>query len=218
MRPGILPVIPPVLVAAARHAGGVAGDGAHRAVAVGVVAGPAARGQHALQRVPPAGRVEIGVVGEHHAVGAEKLQCARAGEQDVGRVVHDGAGSQDGVAGPADAGHGAGAQRGAVHDGRVHLVHAGRGEDGAVAGVEQRVVLQRHDAGGDRVQRRAAGRQDAVAGQQGGSQALVVGLGVGQAQVLGADGAGAAVQREGGRHQAATAWWDSPAWAAARIS
>jgi hypothetical protein len=60
----------------------------------------------------------------------------------VRRVVHDAPGERDGVDDGGEAGDGAAAQGGALHDAGLHLDGAVGGEHGAAAGVEVRAVLQ----------------------------------------------------------------------------
>jgi hypothetical protein len=59
------------------------------------------------------------------------------------------------MTGGLDAGHGAGLERLAVHDGGVHLVLALGREDRAAAGVEERIVLEHMHGGLDGVHGRA---------------------------------------------------------------
>ena len=72
------------------------------------------------------------------------------------RPLHHRARGEDRVFRAEDAGDRAGAAVAPVHDRGVHLLRAGGGEDGASAGVEQRVVLERDDGGGHRIERAAA--------------------------------------------------------------
>ena len=115
-------------------------------------------------------------------------------------AFHHRARRQHRVARTENAGDRAGGPVEAVHHRGVHLVAAGRGIDGAAAGVEQRVVLQRHHRGRHRVQRRAAAGQHRMAGTQHGAQPGVEGrleLGVHSGA---AHGAGAAVDDENRSH------------------
>jgi hypothetical protein len=70
-------------------------------------------------------------------------------------------------------------------------------EHRAAAGVEQRVILQRADGSGDRVQCRAAGLQDLPTRREGGAQAGVMRVRAGLVQAGGGNGAGAAMNGEG---------------------
>ena len=108
---------------------------------------------------------------------AREVLGAGAGQQHVGAVLHHRARGAHRAADAADAGDGAGAQLGAVHHGGVELVRLGAGEDGAVAGVEQRAVFQHLDRQADRVERAAAAQQQRLAGEHDAAQCVVVGLG-----------------------------------------
>ena len=130
---------------------------------------------------------------------AREVLGAGADQQHMGAVLHHRARGEHRAADAADAGDRAGAQVGAVHHGRVELVRAGVGEDGAVAGVEERAVLQHLDGEACRVERGAAAQQQRLAGLHDGAQRLVVGLGRAGVQRRGADGAGAAVDGNDGR-------------------
>ncbi len=101
---------------------GVEGDGADGAVAVGVVGVAATALARKMSRACAAfvgGEVVGGSKGS--ALGAEEVEGAGAGEEDVGRALHDEAGGLDRVAGAEDAGDGAERGRCAVHDGGVHF-------------------------------------------------------------------------------------------------
>ena len=80
---------------------------------------------------------------------------AFANEEDVRRLFHHRARQADGMPRARDVGHGAGFERGAIHDGCVHLVAAVGGEDGSLAGVEERIVFENVDCRLDRIERRA---------------------------------------------------------------
>jgi hypothetical protein len=70
-----------------------------------------------------------------------------AGEHDIWRFLHDGAGEVDGMARVLDVGDGSGFHSGAVHDRSVHLISSVGGEDGAASGVEERIVFKDLDRG-----------------------------------------------------------------------
>ncbi len=79
-------------------------------------------------------------------------------------MLHDRTCCQHRVFRPENPGDGARAAVASVHDRGIHLLRPGGGEDGAAPGVEQRVVLERDDRGGDGVERAAAGGEDGAAG------------------------------------------------------
>ncbi len=74
----------------------------------------------------------------------------------MGRLLHDRAGQGDGVLRARNAGHSSGLESSAIHDGGVKFVPAICCEDGALACIEQRIILQVADGGLDSVERRAA--------------------------------------------------------------
>ena len=81
-------------------------------------------------------------------------------------MLHDRARRQDRVSRPEDAGDGAGPAVAPIHHRGVHLLRAGGGEDGAAPGIEQRVVLERDDRRGHRIERGAAAGEHIAAGLQ----------------------------------------------------
>jgi hypothetical protein len=77
----------------------------------------------------------------------------------VGGLLHHHPGERDGVLDRLQARHRAAGEIAAVHDGGVELMGALVGEDRALAGVEQRIVLQEADHLLHRVQAGAAARE-----------------------------------------------------------
>ncbi len=94
---------------------------------------------------------EVGGVDLLEADAGGELVGTGAAEHHELRLLHDGFGEGDGILGPRDAGDGSGFHGLAVHDGGVELVLAVGGEDGAFAGVEERIVLEHVEAGFDGV-------------------------------------------------------------------
>lgn len=83
------------------------------------------------------------------------------------------------------------------HDAGFELVGAVAGEDGAVAGVEEGVVLEEGDGEGGGVEG-AVGEEVVVCGGEGGEEGAGVGGVFGGREVGGEDVAGAAVEDEAG--------------------
>ena len=113
-----------------------------------------------------------------------------ADEQDVRRVLHDPARQGDRVADVLHSGHRAAGQSASVHDRGIHLVGSDGREDGTSAGIEARVVFERHDHVLDHLNTRFAGGQLLGAKGKGSPQGLVVVVRVGRGAIR---AAGAAV-------------------------
>ena len=166
-RPGNLPVMPPVEVAAARS------PRQSRATAPTVPCRRASSSsatlpaQSLLQGAPARLGMEIAGLGEGEPLLAGQRQRALADQQHVRRVLHDGPRRQHRVSRSEDAGDGTGPPLPPFHHRGVHFLGAGGGEHGAAAGIEQRVVLERDDGGGHRVERGAAGGENVAARHQG---------------------------------------------------
>ena len=111
------------------------------------------------------------------AGGGGELDRRRADEQHVAAVGQHRPRGADRVAHAAHGRHRAGGARRAVHDRGVELHAPVLGERRAATGVELRVVLEHHDGGLDRVERRAAGRQHRMAGLDRGRRARAHPLG-----------------------------------------
>jgi len=197
--------------AAGRGAGGevargIARDSADGAVAVGIRTGVrgtgGAAGEFEMQRVQPSLSGKVFRRHDLNVLGGQKLQRALSCQQHRAGGFHDGAGGEDGVARTANARERAGRMVEAGHDGGVHLQPRIRGEDRATGGVEERVVLQRHHGGGDGIERRTAFGEDFPARFERGAQGGVVGIGGGLVQRGGRNGAGAAMDGDGGLVQA----------------
>src|SRR5690606_35333739 len=104
------------------------------------------------------------------------------------------------IADPAQRGHCAGVQCGAVHDGCIQFMTALGGIDSATSRIEQWVVLQDAYCGGNRIQTGAAAGKDGVASLQSGTQTgMVVCFTLGAHCVTG-KGPGAAMNRD-------AEWW-----------
>ena len=91
---------------------------------------------------------------------------------DGGRITQ--VGPARAVARPKDAGYPAGPAIPPVHNRSIHLLRVGGSEDTAPAGIEQGIVLERHDSHGYRLEGAAASRQDIATGRQRAAQALMV--------------------------------------------
>jgi hypothetical protein len=113
----------------------------------------------------------------------------------VGAFFEDGTSGSNGVFDAVKAGNGAGAERGGVHDDGVALDLAIEIEVGAVAGVEDGVVLEDGDGGFDGVERVAAARENGPAGLKSAETAGLAGVD----GVVG-DVPGTAVEDERGAH------------------
>jgi hypothetical protein len=136
---------------------------------------------------------ELGIIDEGHALRLGEGFCSRADEVDVGTFVEDEACGLDGVADALDAGDGAGAEGGPIHDEGVELNAAVAGEEGTAAGVEGGIIFKRGDGGLDGVECGAAAFEDAPAFLEGVEDALFVGL-----EKVGGDIPCAAVDEENG--------------------
>ena len=127
-QPGNLAVTPPVEVAAAKPAVVADGDGADRALTVGIFqrgeAASALAAQLLLQGPPAPFRLEILIVLEHDFLAAQKFKRARADHHHVGRMIHHRAGRHDRVARAANSRHRTRLLGPAIHNGRVHLFDA----------------------------------------------------------------------------------------------
>ena len=164
-RPGSLQQVPPVLVAAKRRPCGVEGDGADGALFVAAMVSGGVRIFFA--ELPGGffgGRDEVLGIAELDAVGFGVALGAFGDEHHVRAVLEQSAGGADGIADALDGGDGAGAEGGAVHDDGVAFDVAVEVEVGAVAGVEDGVVFEDDDGGGDGVERGAALGEDLPAG------------------------------------------------------
>jgi hypothetical protein len=92
----------------------------------------------------------------------------------MARLFHHRTRRQYGIARPKNTSHCPGPVIAPIHDRSVHLLGSCGGEDGAPAGIEQRVVLERDDCLGYRIERGAASGENVATGRQGAAQALVV--------------------------------------------
>ena len=115
---------------------------------------------------------ELAGIAERDAEGARLVDRPRADEEGVAPVVEDAPGEGDRVPDLGDAGHGAVAERVALHDGRVHLDGARGREDGAAPGIEARVILEDAHRRLHRVERAATAAEDLPAGFDGARDAL----------------------------------------------
>ena len=149
-RPSAWPTIPPVDVAAATR------PLASRATAPTVPwrAAAARPVHHSLQLLPPRLGDEV-VALDHLKSVALKERDIRVDDEGVLGVLHHGAGQPDRVLGVLGRGDRA-RKPGSCHHRRVELGVSRRGERGAAASVEQRIVLKYFNARADGVQRAAA--------------------------------------------------------------
>ncbi len=118
---------------------------------------------------------------------------ALAREQHVLAVIHDRARGQYRVAQPRDAGHRAGIQGCAIHDGGIEFVGARMREHSALACIEQRALFEQAHGFGHRVDGRTAAGQHALASLQNLFQRLDVFAFAGGIHRGACNGAGAAV-------------------------
>ena len=147
-------------VALARHASGgggsrkpslaVHGDRTHRAHMrnrqrrqCGVAAADA------LELLPALGGVKVALRHQCHAAAQGEFLGARAMQHDELRMLHDGARQFDWVSDAGHAAHGSRLQSAAVHDCRIQFIVPVEREHGPAAGVEQRIILERHDGARD---------------------------------------------------------------------
>ena len=105
---------------------------------------------------------------------ATKAAQAAADQQHVARPLHHGTRRQNRVARPEDARHRARPAIRSIHDASIHLLRPGAGEDAAPAGIEQRVVLERRDRYGYRVEGAGTRGENLAARRQGAAQAVMV--------------------------------------------
>ena len=107
--------------------------------------------QSLFKLVPTARCVEIDGEDFFQVLRPRERFGAFADQHDVWRMLHNGARGADRVTRVGDAGDGASSSCAAVHDGGVEFVAAFGGEDGAAAGIEERIVLHFGDHGFNRV-------------------------------------------------------------------
>ena len=152
-RPSAWPVIPPVEVAAATR------PPASRAAAPTVPwrAAAARPSSHPVQLLLARLGDEVAALDHVKSVALQERDV-RVDEQDVLGVLHHGAGEPDRVPGVLGGGDRA-RPPGSGHHRGVQLRLSRRGERGAAAGVEQRIVLEHFHAGAHGVQGAAAGRE-----------------------------------------------------------
>ena len=98
-----------------------------------------------------------------------------AAEHDELRLVHRGFRQRDGIFCCRNASDGSGTHALAFHDGGVEVVFAVGGEDSALAGVEERIVLEDVQAGFDSVDCGAIGCEDLGGGVNGVVETGVIG-------------------------------------------
>ena len=155
-------------------------------------------GARALQLFAPEVGREISGFDHFQGVQAGEGFGAGADEQHVRGFFHHRARGVDRMFDASDAGHRARAQPVAVHHRGIEFVRLVAGEHRAVAGVEQRAVLEQADRQGDRVERAAAFGEAALAGNEDVVERGVVGVFLGIADQTAAQGAGAAVDGDDG--------------------
>jgi hypothetical protein len=141
------------------------------------------------------GRDEIFGIAKGNALRVDEAFGALGDQHHVGTFFEDGASGLDGIFDAAETGDGAGAERGGVHDDGVTFDLAIEIEVGAVAGVEDGVVLEDGDGGFDGVEGVAAAGENGPAGSK---SAETTGF-AGVDGVVG-DVPGTAVEDEGGAH------------------
>jgi hypothetical protein len=131
------------------------------------------------------------------AVPAREGLGAGTSHQDVLAGLHQRAGGAARPAHPRDARDSAGPQGGAVHDRGVEFVGLGAGEDGAVAGIEERALLQEVDGDTHGVEGAPAVGEAGRSGRQDSGEGRVVArlVGIGLAR---RDRPGTAVDHEYG--------------------
>ena len=182
-RPGNLPVIPPVEVAAARSPRQSRATAptvpCRRASSSSAIAGSARRAKRLLQA--PRHRASVakysGSAKIKPACSRQKASAPSPTSRTCGECSITARAARTGFFGPKIAGDRAGPAVAPVHHRGVHLLRAGGGEHRAASGIEQRVVLQRDDRCRHRVERAAAGGKDRAAGLQRAAQpGMVFGL------------------------------------------
>jgi hypothetical protein len=141
---------------------------------------------------------EVFGITELDAVRAGEIFSAFGDEHHMRALFEDGARSLDGIFDVAEAGDGAGAESGGVHDDGVAFDVAVEGEMGAEAGVEDGIVFEDDDGGFDGVEGVAAIFENFPAGLKSAEAAGFAGVD----SIIG-DVPGAAVNDERGLHRGA---------------
>jgi hypothetical protein len=166
----------------------VPSDGTHSAVPALLVGGfstsAAAPFQLVLQFPPALFTVKIAGLGKDNALLPAKGQRTLSHQQHVARSFHNRARGQYRIARAEDARHPTRPMIGAVHHRGVHLLRSGGGEDTASPGIEQRVVLERHNRFCRGIERAAACGKNVATGDQGATQALVIWRRAGSCRVI----------------------------------
>src|SRR5690606_29406259 len=101
-------------------------------------------------------RAEVSLIDQLDSVPLGERERALAAQEHVRRVLEHETGEDDRILHRAEPGHGAGAERRAVHDRRIELVLAALVEDRAFTGVEERRILEPLDGILDGIERRGA--------------------------------------------------------------
>src|SRR5579872_1951964 len=150
-----------------------------------------------LELLDALGGSEVAIRHQREAFLERELFGPGADQQHVPRLLHDAAGEVDGISHVPYRSHGAGAHLPAVHDGSIELGRAVAGECRAMAGIEERVVLEDAHRRADRVETAAPALEDGKPRIEGGREPRAKTL-----LVLGRERrawhrAGAAVNRDG---------------------
>ena len=152
-----------------------------------------AAGEFILQILPARFGIKILRAFPGQILVAQEIQRALARQQHAFRPLHHRARRQDRVAWAENTGNRPSRAILAAHHRRVHFLLAGRGVDRPAPGVEQRIILQRHDGLGHCIERGPAiGEHRMACTQRGGKSGAIGGLARLRHGVA-VDGAGAAV-------------------------
>jgi hypothetical protein len=122
-----------------------------------------------------------------------KSERTLSDQQYLVRSLHDRTRGQYRIARPEDARDRTRPMVATVHHRGVHLLRPDIGKDAASAGIEQWIVLERHDRFSDRIESAATRRKNFTAGRQGSLQTLMVRGSTRGGRGLSGDGSGPAM-------------------------
>ncbi len=104
-----------------------------------------------LQFIPALDSAEVLRLHQVETLRSRKFFRAATHQHHVQRMFHHRARQQDRILDAMHFRHRPGSERRAIHDRRIQCVLAVVGEYGALAGIEQRIILQHADGGGHRI-------------------------------------------------------------------